>query len=330
MRIQVLSLGAIAFEIAAVSLCESFTPLVKTTPAILDRQKTRTPTLASTSPEDIASEPVSLAVPLNFLGNIGYPSIELQFDHSTLNFILATGSNLDTVHPAVAQQLQLPVVTEFTDVGVVSTGLGGSFRGGQLLRLGDATIAGETCFLDVQAASFDVHTGEGLLGTPFFLAFGEGVEFRWHDDVPALVLHQQGSADLRGMTRVPLGLLSASIMTLPLTLGEMTMDSLLVTCSPITIVSPEAAQRLGLQVSDDFVSGIDGSPLYKSASSVAASVGGVVLGEPRQIFIGTVPAVQFLQTLGPAPEIVLGLDFLRQSRRMLIKLGSREIFFQGF
>ena len=55
-----------------------------------------------------------------------------------------------------------------------------------------------------------------------------------------------------------------------------------------------------------------------------------MLGEPRQIFIGTVPAVQFLQTLGPAPEIVLGLDFLRQSRRMLIKLGSREIFFQGF
>jgi hypothetical protein len=142
------------------------------------------------------TEPSSaVRAPLNYIGP--YPSLALTFpDLATpnqkqknatgisLDFILDTAANTNTLNAEVAQQLGLPVV------GAALPGIGsaGAFAGVETFLLGDAQLQG----LPAEEARFTFMTGltasalpiaspaaADLLSLAFMQYFTAGVDFLW-------------------------------------------------------------------------------------------------------------------------------------------------------
>eukprot|EP00978_Attheya_sp_CCMP212_P002796 scaffold5733_cov54-Attheya_sp.AAC.2 len=137
------------------------------------------------------------------------------------------------------------------------------------------------------------------------------------------------------------------------------LTAILDTGSPVTILRPSAAKKAGIHtvpvtvehpildqarplqkqkqqtIGDDIltVGGIDGRPLQlcRSVSPVSVRVGhqdhpssGVSLGQ-GYVYVGELP---MFGILGDQAQVILGLDFLKQAHRMILRSSQNELWFQ--
>lgn len=270
--------------------------------------------------------PIGIVAPLTYSGK--FPILSLQFEQGVLDFCLATGANINTLNPDKAAGLQ--VLNTFEDVPVVSTGLGGGYASGEMLDLGDCILPEQQIpFINgLWAATYPTEAADGLLGVPFFLSF-RAIEFDWYgtdDDPPTTIFYLQ-DVDFSHLKRVELTRLNAQVSSLPVNFGAIQVPSVLVTCSPITVMSPDAAEAAGIQVSEEYLLGIDEAPLYRSLEPVSLTTGDVQLGT-NYVYVGNLPGVTFLNQLNENVQAVLGLDFLQQTYKTVISMNTNSIYFE--
>jgi len=243
-----------------------------------------TGTLVSTQEDQVKAESTtSVRAPLKYIGP--YPSLGLRFPNLatsaqrsrnesgvSLDFVLDTAANTNTINAQVAQELKL------RSVGDALPGVGSSgfiAPGGQVYELGDAQLEGlgtDDIFMqNLTAASLPVAgpAAAGLLSQAFFYCFDGGVMFNWkeedieqkQDDGEILMKRLPPSVTFLGdasdaerliathdMTRVPIE--PVPITQLPsvqIKLNGVVMPALLDTGSPITCINTKAAKRAGIE-----------------------------------------------------------------------------------
>lgn len=249
-----------------------------------------------------------------------------------------------------------------------SAGIGGSISAGDVYQVGDCELDGlppeqTTRFMNnLTAAAFERSTpvGDGLLGLNFFLSFPAGVEFDWYGtdgDPPTLIFYY--GKDLptmgnvrQGLKRVPLKLLPVGLLSITININGTEMPALLDTGSPITVLNQEAADLAGIEVSSSssssgseklgkqqygdenlMVGGVDGVPvnLYRSKSKVPIRAGDVSFGEGL-VYVGDLPGLKAIEGIlgseSKLPAVVLGLDSLRRTYRMILRATEAEVYFE--
>jgi hypothetical protein len=228
--------------------------------------------------ETVESEEVtSIQVPMKFFGP--YPTIGLRFpDLATANqksqnltgvsldFILDTAANTNTINAQVANELELEVVGE-APPGV---GSAGAISGGNTYMLGDSELEGTgkkpfTFMQGLTAAALPIASPAcaGLLSQAFFYCFEGGVEFNWGSQSQSLedgmipnsasiTFHGEKDANLENilskLTRVPIE--PVPVTQLPsviLKINGVEVPALLDTGSPITVLNSRAAQQAGIE-----------------------------------------------------------------------------------
>jgi hypothetical protein len=231
----------------------------------------------------LATEPSSaVRAPLNYIGP--YPSLALTFpDLATpnqkqknatgisLDFILDTAANTNTLNAEVAQQLGLPVV------GAALPGIGsaGALAGGETFLLGDAQLQG----LPAEEEKFTFMTGltasalpiaspaaAGLLSLAFMQCFTGGVDFLWggvsRGEVegeesrlpPSITFHADAPTEqvLQGRTRVELQRIPVTeLLSVIVNINGVDMPALLDTGSPVTVMNAQAAKLAGVESAPD-------------------------------------------------------------------------------
>jgi hypothetical protein len=284
---------------------------------------------AAASMEVDEQQSMGIVAPLTYIR--GCPIVSLDFGLNTLDFVLSTGSNVNTINPEIVQALQcFETEAPFTEVPVVACGMGAYFDGDSIM-LGDASLSSNMATIapmrlkDIFAVGLALEpAGHGQLGVPFFFRFA-AVEFAWHglaDYLPTLALYKQDiplDSD-PALTRIPIERLPAQIALIESTINGRSHQAILATCSPVTILSPAAAA--GIPLSDDVftVNALDGSKqveLRRSLDPVALSIGEdgtFALGE-SYIYVGDLPGHD--EFLAEA-DMVLGTDFLRNTFRMVL------------
>jgi hypothetical protein len=246
---------------------------------------TTTPTLPTTPNDDYNKEQSSsmtepssaVRAPLNYIGP--YPSLALTFpDLATANqkqknatgisldFILDTAANTNTLNAEVAQQLGLSVV------GAALPGIGsaGALAGGETFLLGDAQLQG----LPAEEEKFTFMTGltasalpiaspaaAGLLSLSFMQCFTGGVDFLWGGASggesqlpPSITFHADAPTEqvLQGRTRVELQRIPVTeLLSVIVKINGVDMPALLDTGSPVTVMNAQAAKLAGVESAPD-------------------------------------------------------------------------------
>uniref|UniRef100_A0A7S4J1K7 Uncharacterized protein n=1 Tax=Odontella aurita TaxID=265563 RepID=A0A7S4J1K7_9STRA len=140
------------------------------------------------------NETTAVRAPLNFIGP--YPCLSLRFPELatvsqrernvtgvSLDFVLDTAANTNTINAQVALELGLNKVGE----ALPGVGAGGAISGGDTYMLGDCELDGLpeddrfTFMSGLTASALPVASpsAAGLLGVYFFNAFPGGVELSW-------------------------------------------------------------------------------------------------------------------------------------------------------
>jgi len=318
------------------------------------------------------SQVLAVVAPLKYLGPSNYPALELLFpDHqitqddgsvqqTSLEFIMDTGANINTVDGAVVDFFDLPVAISAEELGAQglqgAAGMGGTLPICDIHTLGTCKLGGmppETDFefmyglTAAKMPSLPAGVGNGLLGLTFFMSFPAGVEMDWYGtngDPPTVIFYygtETPKESLENMVCVPLERLSVGIMALNVNVNGVDMKAILDTGAPYTILSPDAAYRAGIETyaetmeRDDLPlrqqvvgatgTGIDGGKfkLDRSVSDVSITVGGASLGE-TPVFVGELPGMAVLGELGmeSPPQAILGLDFMQRAYRLVIKISD--------
>ena len=310
-------------------------------------------------------EAMAVTAPLKFMGP--YPAIALRFPELataaqrergvkgvSLDFVVDTGANTNTINAQVAKELGLKVVGE-REGGV---GAGGAIGGGATFLLGDCELdlPERFPFMGGLTASalpgVATPAGAGILGLPFLFSLPGGVEFKWGDE-PELTLFgdARGSEDLTdGLCEVAADQLESGLVACTLTVDGVDIPALLDTGSPITVLNDAAARAAGVDVAPPPAAA--GGPFAKmkaaAAQAQAAAKGEVVMiggatgpvaltkvPEPVQIalgaadvgagrpYVGELPGLAALGGLGAdaGPAAVLGADVLRQRARLVLRDG---------
>ena len=225
------------------------------------------------------TERTAVRAPLKFIGP--YPALALRFpDLATdsqrqrnvsgisLDFVLDTAANVNTLSAQVAKELQLDVVGHALP-GVASVG---AIDGGEIFLLGDAQLEGInetfTFMTNLTASALPIASpaAAGLLSLAFLQCFG-GVQFDW-GNVP-----QQVPPSVTFYEQVPQSVLDTmqpvSIQRIPVTqlpsvtveINGVQMPALLDTGSPVTVLNSHShADHVGgnyaftdiLSTMDDF------------------------------------------------------------------------------
>jgi hypothetical protein len=226
--------------------------------------------------ETVESEEVtSIQVPMKFSGP--YPTIGLRFpDLATkhqksqnltgvsLDFILDTAANTNTINAQVANELELEVIGE----ALPGVGSAGAISGGNTFMLGDSELegTGKEPFIFMQnltASALPIASPAcaGLLSQAFFYCFEGGVELNWGSQLledgmipnPAsITFHGEKDADLENilseLTRVPIVPMPVTqLPTVILKINGVEVRALLDTGSPITFLNSRAAQQAGIE-----------------------------------------------------------------------------------
>ena len=234
-----------------------------------------TPTGASVETEGLYADCSVVQVPLKYIGP--YPCLGLRFPELatpsqkkrnvtgiSLDFVLDTAANTNTINGQVAKELSLDVV------GSAPGGLGtqGAISGGDTYLLGNAQLEGLETDEDVMfmtnltAAALPVANPAtaGLLSLAFLYTFPGGVEFTWgaaspDDDgtittPPSIAFHAETdvSAAVQGMVRVPIQPLPVTnLPSVTLQINGVSMPALLDTGSPVTVMNAQAAKLGGVE-----------------------------------------------------------------------------------
>jgi len=321
-----------------------------------------------------ASTNTAVRAPLKYIGP--YPCLALRFPELatssqrsrnvqgvSLDFVLDTAANTNTINQQVAKELTLEVVGS----ALPGVGAAGTISGGETYLLGDAQLEGlsegeEFTFMTgLTASALPVASpaAAGLLSLAFLQCFEGGVEFTWgtntNDATPPAVTFYGDSVDtvLEGRTRVRIQRVPVTqLPSVTVEVNGVEMPALLDTGSPITVLNHQAAQQAGietvsppknnpiaaltnrLKAQDEVLTimGVAGNPVHllksKQPCPVEMSSGDVSFGEGH-VYVGDLPGLAALNGLGvdSPPAVVLGMDVLRRRPSMLLRAQNNEVWF---
>lgn len=271
--------------------CDAFLP-----PNFGFRPRSTGMALHSTSVDQVESlssehgheyESIVVQAPLKYLGP--YPAIGLRFPHLatsaqraknvsgvSLDFVLDTAANVNTINGQVAQELLLQIVGE----ALPGVGSSGTILGGHTYELGDTQLEkgiilpeptndeDKGSFLFMQNLTASVlpiasPASAGLLSLAFLSCFEGGVEFCWGSsphtlkdgllmDQPAVKFFAEmdtlANEAINGLCKVPIK--SIPVTQLPsilLNVNGVQIPALLDTGSPVTVFNSEAAKQAGIE-----------------------------------------------------------------------------------
>lgn len=216
----------------------------------------------------------TVRAPLKFIGP--YPCLPLRFpDLSTsaqrarnetgvsLDFVLDTAANTNTIQAQVAAELNL------TTVGTALPGFGaaGSISGGDTFSLGDCEIDGLpkesrfTLMTGLLASALPVASpaAAGLLSSAFLNCFPGGVKFSWIGEKdengvdyapPSVTFYGEPEdikPELEDMVHVPIQPLPLTLLpSVMLEINGLKIPALLDTGSPVTVLNAKAADMAGI------------------------------------------------------------------------------------
>lgn len=217
----------------------------------------------------------AVRAPLKYIGP--YPCLSLRFPALatanqreknvtgvSLDFLLDTAANTNTLQQVVANELDLRVVGQALP-GVGSAGP--IVRGGDTYMLGDAQLEGlpllsaegEEPFIfmtDLTASVLPVASpaSAGLLSLAFLQVFQGGVEFSWglpNKEPPSVTFYGDKSIDsliLKGRSKVPIHRIPVTqLPSVIISINGVEMPALLDTGSPITVLNAQAAKLAGIE-----------------------------------------------------------------------------------
>lgn len=212
--------------------------------------------------------------PIKYIGP--YPCLALRFpelatpkqrqrDESgvSLDFVVDTAANTNTINGQVAKELGLKVV------GKSLGGLGaqGAISGGDTYLLGNAQLEGvhlknedDLFMTNLTATALPVASPAtaGILSMAFFYTFPGGVEFSWGEanltdgtvvTPPSLAFHgeEDVSTVVKDMVRVPIQPLPVTnLPSVTIQINGVSMPALLDTGSPVTVMNAQAAKVAGV------------------------------------------------------------------------------------
>jgi len=222
--------------------------------------------------------------------------------------------------------------------------------------LGDCRLSGmpedqeKVIFMkNLTAASLELgigSIGDGLLGTSFFECFPAGVEFDWYGtdgDPPTLIFYYGSNLPENAKKNaicVPLENDSFfSVPTVTVNINGFKLKAIIDTGSPISIVTPEAAKEARLERMADSnestsavkIMGIDHGVLdLARANNSTVSIGDLSLGTVKTLFIGELPGLALASRFdgSKGPHALVGLDILRRTYRVILRLSAREIWIE--
>ena len=248
--------------------------------------------VASTSTEEVDTVPTAnpiddsatqstqessvVRAPLRYVGP--YPCLALKFPQLatqsqrernvtgvTLDFILDTAANTNTINGEVAQLLDLEVVGEAPS-GVAALG---AIDGGKTFSLGDCQLDGIpkddqfTFMTQLTASALPVANPAtaGLLSLSFLQCFEGGVEFTWgtfqdgtEAKLPSITFYGLGheSEDkVKSMVRVPVEPVPLTLLpSVTVRINGVDVPALLDTGSPVTVLNAQAAKIAGIETVD--------------------------------------------------------------------------------
>ncbi len=181
--------------------------------------------------------------------------------------------------------------------------------------------------------------GGGMLGSQFFNCFKGGVEFDWYGtdgDPPTLIFYhslpdfaKENASCVSIKTDEFFGLPTVSVK-----INGKELRAIIDTGSPITIVSPSVASDIGISKEDKMVNikGVDDGAVMgisKSLDKVSLSIGDAKLNLPT-IFIGELPGLAMASKFSDShqPQVLLGLDTLRRTYRMILRMSKGELWLE--
>lgn len=178
-------------------------------------------TIEISNDADISDEPSAVRTPLKFIGP--YPCMALRFPNLatesqrsrnltgiSLDFVLDTAANINTLQGQVAQELKLEILEDSPALPGVSSS--GPMGGGETYILGDSALEQAEVLGEVDASDTNepfefmqnltaavlpaVNPGTaGLLGLAFFYCFEGGVEFNWGSQATQALGNEQRLVD---------------------------------------------------------------------------------------------------------------------------------------
>ena len=181
----------------------------------------------------------------------------------SLDFVLDTAANTNTINAMVANELDLDNVGEALP-GVAAAG---SISGGATFMLGNCQLEdvvgivadGNENYDDIfmkgltaSALPIASPAAAGLLSVAFLNCFPGGVEFQWGSDAkdkPSVTFYGEASKTVMESytTRVPITVLEGTgLPSISLRLNGIDVLALLDTGSPITVINTSAAKRMGV------------------------------------------------------------------------------------
>ena len=298
---------------------------------------------------------IGVVAPLKYVGR--YACLELNFPHltsKTLNFVLDTGASITSISSKVAAQLQLPIIRKKEDLELLGTaGAAGSFEAGDIVLLGNCTLGGmpadynQKFMCNMTAASIDLGIATkvcvGLLGVPFFSSFG-AVEFDWwgtDGDPPTIQFYySKVLPDFALKNKIPLEESFFGIPQITININGHYLRAVIDTGSPITIMSIEAAEIIGMDdqsLSRDEqketsieIKGIGDDSVNLLQTTCDFSIGTIKL-ENLLVCVGDLPGIAMASEMSsvPCPQVLLGQDVLRRTTyRMILSLQTNEVWFE--
>jgi len=237
----------------------------------------------SDSNEPVSGQQDVVRSPLRFLGP--YPTMPLRFPQLatstqrarnvtgiSLDFVLDTAANTNTINAQVASELELEKVGEAPG----GVGASGDIMGGDTFLLGDAELdippvdseGDDDNFIFMQgltASALPVASpaAAGLLSLSFFYCFEGGVEFIWGDQTsseqPSITFYGSDThLNVNGMARVPYESLPVSLLpSVMVEIGGAEFPALFDTGSPITVLNAAAAKMAGIDTAIELTENSD-------------------------------------------------------------------------
>ena len=208
---------------------------------------------------------MQISSPLKFIGP--YPCLSLHFpklatssqrerDVSgiSLDFVLDTAANTNTINAQVASELNLDSVGS----ALPGYNAAGAMDGGSTFLLGDCgldlpELKREMFMSGLTASALPVASpaAAGLLGVAFLNCFQGGVKFEWSNQ-PKVTFYGDSNgmeSELANMTRAPIEIIKDVLLpSVALKVNGKEIRALLDTGSPITVLNSAAAELAGLDV----------------------------------------------------------------------------------
>jgi len=200
-------------------------------------------------------------MPLRFPGLATASQKSRNVTGISLDFVLDTAANTNTINAQVASELELEKVGEAPG----GVGAAGGLMGGDTFLLGDAELGiqresddkdeVDDNFIFMQgltASALPVASpaAAGLLSLSFFYCFEGGVEFVWGDQttLPSITFYGSNThLNVNGMARVPFESLPVSLLpSVTISINGVEMPALFDTGSPITVLNAKAAEAAGI------------------------------------------------------------------------------------